>query len=68
MGFEKVVLDKVATVLKDEHSASFFCGSLSVICNEADAKKVLRKLRKDYDNKVQMSPDGSYGYIFDFVA
>ena len=68
MGFEKVVLDKVAKVLKDEHAASFFCGSLSVICNAADAKKVLRKLNKDYDNKVQMSPDGSYGYIFDFVA
>lgn len=68
MGFEKVVLDKVAKVLKDEHAASFFCGSLSVICNAAEAKKVLRKLRKDYDNKVQMSPDGSYGYIFDFVA
>jgi hypothetical protein len=39
-----------------------------VICDQSDAKKILRKLNKDYDNKVEMSPDGSYGYIFDFVA
>jgi hypothetical protein len=68
MGFEKVVLDKVAKVLKDEHAASFFCGSLSVICNEREAHKVLTILNRDFDNKVEMSPDGSYGYIFDFVA
>ena len=68
MGFEKVVLEKVEKVLKQDNAASFFCGSLSVICNEADARKVLRKLNKDYNNKVQMSRDGSYGYIFDFVA
>jgi hypothetical protein len=68
MGFEKVVLDKVAKVLKDEHAASFFCGSLSVICNEREAYKVLTILNRDFDNKVEMSPDGSYGYIFDFVA
>jgi hypothetical protein len=68
MGFETVVLDKVAQVLKSDNRASFFCGSLSVICDQSDAKKILRKLNKDYDNKVEMSPDGSYGYIFDFVA
>lgn len=68
MGFEKVVLQKVEKIVKRDNAAEFFCGSLCVICNEADAKKVLRKLRKDYDNKVQMSPDGSYGYIFDFTA
>jgi hypothetical protein len=39
-----------------------------VICNTAEAKKVLRKLNQDYNNKVQMSRDGSYGYIFDFVV
>ena len=67
MGFEKVVLDKVAKVLKDEHAASFFCGSLSVICTEVQARKIYHKLTKD-QYKVQVSPDGSYGYIFDFVA
>jgi hypothetical protein len=68
MGFEKVVLEKVATIVKRDNAADFFCGSLSVICNQSDAKKILRKLNEDYDNKVEMSPDGSYGYIFDFVA
>ena len=68
MGFETVVLEKVAEVLKQDNAAEFFCGSLSVICNERDAHKVLRKLNQDYNNKVQMSADGSYGYIFDFVA
>jgi hypothetical protein len=68
MGFEKVVLEKVATVLKQDNAASFFCGTLSVICNELEANKILVTLKRDYDNKVQMSKDGSYGYLFDFVA
>ena len=68
MAFEKVVLQKVAKIVKRDNAAGFFCGTLSVICNEADAKKILRKLNKDYNNKVQMSPDGSYGYLFDFTA
>jgi len=67
MGFETVVLDKVATVLKSDNKAEFFCGSLSVICNEAEARKIYHRLTKD-QYKVQVSPDGSYGYIFDFVA
>ena len=68
MSFEKEVLAKVATVLKDEDSASFFCGSLSVICDENQARKIFHKLAKDYKNKVQVSKDGSYGYIYDFIA
>lgn len=68
MGFEKVVLEKVKKIVKRDNAAGFFCGSLSVICDETDAKKILRKLNKDYGNKVEMSPDGSYGYIFDFTA
>ena len=68
MGFETVVLDKVAKIVKRDNAAGFFCGSLSVICDQSDARKILRKLNKDYDNKVEMSLDGSYGYIFDFVA
>ena len=68
MGFEAVVLNKVEKILKSDNAASFFCGSLSVICDESDAKKILRKLNKDYNNKVEMSEDGSYGYIFDFTA
>jgi hypothetical protein len=68
MGFETVVLDKVAKVLKSDNQAEFFCGTLSVICTSTEAKKILRKLNQDYDNKVQLSPDGSYGYLFDFTA
>lgn len=69
MGFETVVLDKVAKVLKSDNAASFFCGSLSLICTEAEARKVFHKLSKDYGvGKVQISRDGSYGYIIDFVA
>ena len=68
MGFEAVVLNKVEKILKSDNAASFFCGSLSVICDESDAKKILRKLNKDYNNKVEMSEDGSYGYSFDFTA
>ena len=68
MAFEKIVLEKVAKIVKKDNAAGFFCGTLSVICDEVDAKKILRKLNKDYNNKVQMSVDGSYGYLFDFVA
>ena len=69
MGFEKVVLDKVAKVLKNDNAASFFCGSLSLICTEDEARKVFHKLSKDYGvGQVQISKDGSYGYIIDFVA
>ncbi len=67
MGFEKVILQKVAEVLKSDNQATFFCGSLSVICNQSDARKIQRRLTKDR-YKVEMNPDGSYGYIFDFVA
>jgi hypothetical protein len=67
MGFETVILDKVATVLKSDNQASFFCGTLSVICNEAEARKIYHRLRKD-QYRVQVSLDGSYGYNFDFVV
>ena len=68
MGFETVVLDKVAKVLKSDSQAEFFCGTLSVICNATDARKILNMLKRDYNNKVECNPDGSYGYNFDFTA
>jgi hypothetical protein len=67
MGFEKVILEKVEKIVKRDNAAGFFCGSLSVICDEAEARKIYHKLTNDR-YKVQVSPDGSYGYIFDFVA
>jgi hypothetical protein len=69
MGFETVVLDKVAKVLKSDNLAEFFCGTLSVVCTEKEARSVFHKLSKDYGvGKVQISKDGSYGYLFDFTA
>ena len=69
MGFETVVLDTVAKIVKADNLACFFCGSLSVCCNEAEARKIFHKLSKDYGvGKIQISRDGSYGYLFDFVA
>jgi len=69
MGFEKIVLDKVEKILKTDNLACFFCGSLSVVCTESEARKIFHRLSKDYGvGKVQISQDGSYGYIFDFVA
>ena len=68
MSFEKEVLAKVAEIINSEKMAEFCYGTLSVICNEDEAKKILKKLNKDYNNKVQMERDASYGYLFDFVA
>ena len=68
MGFEKVVLEKVKKVLKRDKAAGFFCGTLSVICDEAEARKIAQKLSKDLMTKIEVSLDGSYGYLFDFVA
>lgn len=68
MSFEKVVLDKVEKILGTDNLACFVYGSLSVICDENEARKIYHKLAKDYKNKVQISKDGSYGYIYDFIA
>jgi hypothetical protein len=68
MGFETVVLDKVAEVVKNDCMASFFCGTLSVVCTAAEANRIARKLTKELNTRVEISADGSYGYLFDFVA
>ena len=48
MGFEKVVLDKVATIIKEERKACFFNGTLFVECNEPQARNIFHRLTKDY--------------------
>ena len=68
MGFEKQVLDVVAKVVDNDRMASFFCGTLSVVCTAAEANRIARKLAKELDTRVEISADGSYGYLFDFVA
>ena len=68
MGFEAMVLDKVAKVVENDRMASFFCGTLSVVCTAAEANRIAQKLTKELDTRIQISEDGSYGYLFDFVA
>ena len=68
MGFETVVLDKVAKIVKADNLAEFYCGTLSVVCTAAEANRIAKKLSKELDTKIQINPDGSYGYLFDFVA
>ena len=46
MSFETVVLNKVAKIVKCDNAAEFFCGTLSVICDKADAMKILRNSTK----------------------
>jgi len=69
MSFEPVVLEKVTKIVKSDSGASFFCGSLSVACTEKEARQIFYKLSDDYGlGKVQVKPNGSHGYLFDFVA
>ena len=68
MGFEKVVLDKVAEVVKADNLAEFFNGTLSVICSDKEAKQIAKKLTNELQTKIQVNRDGSYGYLFDFVV
>ena len=68
MGFEKVVLNKVADALGEDNKASFSYGTLFVDCTETEARVVFHKLCKDYGlGKVQVSKTPAE-YAFDFVA
>ena len=67
MGFETVVLAKVAKVLGDDKSAAFEYGTLFVNCEESEARKVFRKLSKEYGfGKVRVSKT-PLEFAFDFV-
>ena len=67
MAFEKIVLDKVAKVLKQDRMAYFRNGTLFVVASEPDARKVFSKLFRDYNGKVEISLAG-HEYAYDFVA
>jgi hypothetical protein len=67
MGFEKIVLDKVAKVLKQDRQAYFVNGTLFVVASEPEARQVFSKLFKDYNGNVEVSLVG-HEYAFDFVA
>jgi hypothetical protein len=69
MGFEKIVLDKVAKVLKQDRQAYFVNGTLFVSATPDQAIEVLSMLFKDYNGKVQTSRVGANGeFAYDFVA
>ena len=67
MAFEKIVLDKVAKVLKQDSHAYFYNGTLFICASEPEARKAFSVLFKDYDGKVRVSLAG-YEYAYDFVA
>lgn len=67
MGFEKIVLDKVAKVLEQDRQAYFVNGTLFVIASEPDARRVFSMLFKDYNGNVEVSLVG-HEYAMDFVA
>lgn len=68
MGFETVVLDKVAKIVKQDNLAEFYSGTLFVMCNDSEARKIVNKLTKDLRTKIQVSRAAPHEYSFDFVA
>ena len=68
MGFEKVVLDKVSKIVKQDNLAEFYAGTLFVVCNDGEAKKIVKTLTQDLKAKIQVSRAAPHEYSFDFVA
>jgi hypothetical protein len=68
MAFEKTVLDKVARVLKQDRQAGFRNCTLFVWATESDSRRVLSMLRREYNNKVEISQVCEGEYAYDFVA
>jgi hypothetical protein len=66
MGFETVVLEKVAKVLGADNAASFDYGTLFVVALPEDADKVFQMLSADYPNRVEMNTCGAE-FAYDFV-
>jgi hydrogenase maturation factor len=66
MGFETVVLEKVAKVLGADNAASFAYGTLFVMALPEDADKVFQMLSADYKNRVEMNACGPE-FAYDFI-
>ena len=68
MGFETVVLAKVAKVLGTDNQASFTCGSLFVNCTPKEAAKIETVLFKATGGGIIVSCQGDTGeFSFDFI-
>jgi hypothetical protein len=65
MGFEKVVLDRVANVLGNDGKADFAYGTLFVDCTAQEAAKIETALNQISHVIVSKTPAE---YVFDFVA
>jgi hypothetical protein len=65
MGFEKIVLDKVAKVLHQDRQAYFVNGTLFVRASKPEACQVFSMLSKDYYDMVEVSLVG-HEYAFDW--
>jgi hypothetical protein len=68
MAFEKIVLDKVAQILKQERQACFRNGTLFVWASESEARRVFSMLFKDYNGRVQPSRVSEEEFAYDFTA
>jgi hypothetical protein len=68
MGFEKIVLDKVAKVIKQDRQAYFCNGTLFVCTEEPEARRVFSMLYKDYNGRVQVSVARHGEFAYDFTA
>jgi hypothetical protein len=68
MAFEKIVLDKVARVIKQDRQAYFVNGTLFVCASEPLARRVFAMLFKDYSGRVQVSVAMHGEYAYDFTA
>ena len=68
MGFEKIVLDKVARVIKQDRQAYFCNGTLFVRAAEPDARRVFAMLFRDYNDRVQVSVAMHGEFAYDFTA
>ena len=66
MGFETKVLDIVAEVLENDHSANFFYGTLCVDCTPSQLTLVKTALRDNMICNIQISRT-STEYLIDFV-
>ena len=66
MGFETKVLDIVAEVLENDHSAEFSYGSMFVDCTARQAAKIETALAETLSCGVIVTP-GKEEFAFDFV-
>ena len=69
MGFETVVLDKVAKVLKDDNRASFAYGTLFANCTPKEAAKIETVLRKATNGGIIVTAQNmnTDEFSFDFI-